>query len=250
MNVDIRSDIACPWCFIGKRRFEKALAQFEHRDQVTVTWHSYQLDPSLPEHYDGTELDYLSQRKGLPAERVRQMFDHVTQVAAAEGLDYDFGSIVVANSFAGHELLHLAKAHDAAEGGASGTADAVKEALLSAHFERGLDIGSRDVLVQIGKAAGLDAAEVGAALEAHEYADAVRADIAQARSLGIQGVPFFVLDNKYGISGAQSPELFAQALGTAWAESNPLVMVGAPSGDGADDGGTHLAGEACGPEGC
>ena len=255
MNVDIWSDIACPWCFIGKRRFEKALAAFPHRDQVTVTWHSYQLDPSLPEHYDGTELDYLSQRKGLPAERVQQMFDHVTQVAAAEGLDYDFGRVVVANSFAGHELIHLARAHDAAAGqGAGSTAGAVKEALLSAHFERGLDIGSREVLVQIGAAAGLDAAETEAALDSHQYADAVRADIAQARALGIQGVPFFVLEDKYGISGAQSPELFGQALETAWAESHPLVMVGAvgrgAGKDTADDGGPGLDGQACGPEGC
>ncbi|WP_077489398.1 DsbA family oxidoreductase [Sinomonas mesophila] len=252
MNVDIWSDIACPWCFIGKRRFEKALAGFPHKDQVTVTWHSYQLDPSLPEHFDGTELDYLSQRKGLPAEQVRQMFDHVTLVAAAEGLDYDFGRIVVANSSAGHELIHVAKARSLE------AADAVKEALLSAHFEHGEDIGSRGLLVRIGTEAGLDAEEVTAALESGRYRDAVRADIAQARAYGIQGVPFFVFEGKYGISGAQSPELFAQTLETAWAEANPLVMVGAAGIDAAGidaahgrahDGGSGL-GQACGPEGC
>jgi predicted DsbA family dithiol-disulfide isomerase len=245
MNVDIWSDIACPWCFIGKRRFEKALSGFPHRDQVTVTWHSYQLDPSLPEHYDGTELEYLSERKGMPADRVAQMFAQVTQVAAEEGLHYDFGSIVVANSQSGHELLHLARTKDAE--GARGTADAVKEALLSAHFEHGEDIGSREVLVRIGTAAGLDAGEITAALDAGTYRDSVAADIRQAQAIGIQGVPFFVLDSKYGVSGAQPPELFAQALETAWREANPLVMV-SPAASGTD--GEGLDGAACGPDGC
>ncbi|WP_422935320.1 DsbA family oxidoreductase [Sinomonas sp. P47F7] len=244
MNVDIWSDIACPWCFIGKRRFEKALAEFPHKDQVTVTWHSFQLDPSLPEHYDGTELEYLSQRKGLQPARVEQMFGHVAQVAAREGLAYDFGKVVVANSFAGHELIHLAKAVDAAGAGTGAgpknTADGVKEALLSAHFEKGQDIGSREVLVEVGVAAGLAEADITEALDAGTYRDAVHADIREAQSLGIQGVPFFVLDNKYGVSGAQPTELFAQALDTAWRESNPLVMVGSE----------ELNGEACGPEGC
>lgn len=235
MNVDIWSDIACPWCFIGKRRFEKALAQFPHKDQVTVTWHSFQLDPTLPEHYDGTELEYLSQRKGMPEARVAEMFEHVAEVAAGEGLAYDFGNVVVANSFPGHELLHLAK-----ERGQDGAADAVKEALLSAHFEQGKDIGSREVLVEVGTAAGLSEAEINAALDAGTYRDSVRADVREAQTLGIQGVPFFVFDRKYGVSGAQPSELFAQALDTAWRESNPLVMV-------AD---ADLTGEACSPEGC
>jgi predicted DsbA family dithiol-disulfide isomerase len=241
MNVDIWSDIACPWCFIGKRRFEKALAGFPFKDQVTVTWHSYQLDPTLPEHYDGTELAYLSERKGMPAARVAQTFEHVTQVAAGEGLAYDFERVVVANSFPGHELLHLAKS----KGGAM--ADAVKEALLSAHFEHGEDIGSRDVLVRIGTEAGLDAGEITEALDAGTYRDAVRADITQAQAIGIQGVPFFVLGNKYGVSGAQPAELFTQALETAWREANPLVMVGQAGSEAGADG---LDGEVCGPDGC
>ena len=255
VNVDIWSDIACPWCFIGKRRFEKALAEFPHKDDVTVTWHSFQLDPSLPEHYDGTELEYLSQRKGMPADRVAQMFEQVTQVAAGEGLAYDFSTIVVANSFSAHELLHLAKAR-----GTEGAADAVKEALLSAHFEQGKDIGSREVLVEVGAAAGLAEADIAAALDAGTYRDAVHADIREAQMLGIQGVPFFVFDRKYGVSGAQPSELFAQALDTAWRESNPLVMVNA-SADAGEDRGTAgpgtggvaddgLNGEVCGPDGC
>lgn len=244
MNIDIWSDIACPWCFIGKRRFEKALASFPHRDEVTVTWHSYQLDPTLPEHYDGTELDYLASRKGMPPHRVRQMFEHVASVAATEGLDYDFDGLVVANSFPGHELLHLAKEH--------GVADAVKEALLSAHFEHGEDIGNREVLVRLGVAAGLGADEITEALDSHRYRDAVNADIRQARSLGIQGVPFFVLDNTYGVSGAQPTELFAQALDRAWRDANPLVMVQPRAGGDHGAARDHASSgdAACGPDGC
>jgi predicted DsbA family dithiol-disulfide isomerase len=232
MNVDIWSDIACPWCYIGKRRFEKALTAFPERAQVTVTWHSYQLDPGLPEHYDGTELDYLAARKGMPRERVRDMFAQVSGVAAGEGLEYDFDSLVVANSLRAHELLHLAKEH--------GVADAVKEALLSAHFEHGEDIGSADLLERVGVEAGLEATEVRDALSSGRYAAAVQADIQHARALGIQGVPFFVIDNRYGVSGAQPTELFSQALAQAWAEKHPLAMVPAAAEDDL----------VCGPDGC
>ncbi|EWT01069.1 DSBA oxidoreductase [Intrasporangium oryzae NRRL B-24470] len=237
MEIDIWSDIACPWCFIGKRRFEAALADFPHRDAVTVTWHSFQLDPTLPEHYDGTELDYLATRKGLAPEQVRQMFDHVREVAAPEGLDYDFDTLVVANSFAGHELLHLATAN--------GVGAIVKEALLSAHFEHGEDIGAREVLLRIGTEAGLDADTISTALDEGTYRDAVRADIDEAHRLGIRGVPFFVIDRKYGISGAQPTELFGEALDQAWRESHPLVMLQPTPGTAPAE-----ADLACGPDGC
>lgn len=162
------------------------------------------------------------------------MFDQVTAIAADEGLAYDFSSVVVANSFAGHELLHLAKAR--------GVGDRVKEALLSAHFEHGEDIGDREVLVRIGVEAGLDADEVALDLASHTWRDSVVADITAASSLGIRGVPFFVLDEKYGISGAQPTELFTQALEQAWSESRPLVMVSPTTGESTD--------AACGPDGC
>jgi predicted DsbA family dithiol-disulfide isomerase len=210
MKVEIWSDIACPWCYIGKRRFEKALAAFPHRDEVEVQWRSYQLDPTLPDHHDGTELDYLVERKGMSRTQVSQMFEQVTQIAADEGLRYDFASVVVANSFAGHELLHLATSR--------GAGDEVKEALLSAHFEHGEDIGSLDLLERVGVEAGLEAGEVREALSSGTYAAAVQADIRQARALGIQGVPFFVIDGRYGVSGAQDPDVFAGALTQAAAE--------------------------------
>ena len=234
MKVEIWSDIACPWCYIGKRRFEAALAAFPHRDEVEVQWRSYQLDPTLPDHHDGTELDYLVDRKGLSRDQVVRMFEQVTAIAADEGLTYDFASVVVANSFAGHELLHLARAR--------GAGDRVKEALLSAHFEHGEDIGDREVLVRIGVEAGLDADEIARDLASHTWRDSVVADITAASSLGIRGVPFFVLDEKYGISGAQPTELFTQALEQAWSESRPLVMVSPTTGASTD--------AACGPDGC
>ncbi|GEK78955.1 DsbA family oxidoreductase [Agrococcus baldri] len=209
MQIDIWSDVACPWCFIGKRRFEKALGAWEHRDEVTVTWHSYQLDPSLPEHYEGTEVEYLASRKGMPVEQVRQMFEHVSTQAAGEGLRYDFDRLVVANSLRAHQLLHLAKASEAQ---APGAADAVKDALLSAHFERGGDIGDVDTLVAIGTEAGLEPREIRDALADERYLPAVRADIAQAQEIGVNGVPFFVFDMRLGLSGAQPAEVFTQAL--------------------------------------
>ncbi len=235
MKIEIWSDVACPWCYIGKRRFETALAAFPHKDAVQVQWRSYQLDPTLPAHYDGTELEYLSERKGVDPEQVAGMFAHVAEQAAGEGLAYRFDDVVVANSFPAHQLLHLAAAH--------GKSDDVKEALLSAHFEHGEDIGSRDVLVRLGTAVGLDAQEIIEALDTEKYAEEVRHDFAEARALGVTGVPFFVIDRTYGISGAQPAELFSRALEQAWAAANPLTMVGAEGSAGGD-------GDACGPDGC
>ena len=240
LAVDIWSDIACPWCFIGKRRFEKALDTLPFKDQVDVVWHSYQLDPSLPEHYDGTEAEYLSQMKGMPAGQVAQMLAHVAEQAAGEGLDYDFDALRPANSFTAHRLLHLAKEH--------GKAGELKEALLSAHFEKGLDTNAHQVLRSLGEEAGLPAADVVRVLESDDYADGVKADFAQARALGVTGVPFFVLDMKYGVSGAQPSELFAQALTQAWDEKQGAGLTLVNANDGGASAGAD--GEVCGPEGC
>lgn len=229
MKVDIWSDIACPWCFIGKRRFESALAEFAHRDEVEIHWHSYQLDPSLPEHYDGGEVDYLVASKGMARDQVQQMIGYVSEQAEGEGLHYDFAALKVANSLPGHRLLHLAaQQHVATE---------VKEALLSAHFEKGQDIGDPDVLVAIGAEHGLPEAAVRAAMNDPQIGDAIEADFAQARAYGIAGVPFFVLDEKFGVSGAQPAEIFGQALEQAWRDAHPLVM-------------SEAVGPSCGPDGC
>ena len=239
MKIEIWSDIACPWCYIGKRRFEDALDGFAHRDDVDVQWRSFQLDPSLPDHFDGTETEYLSQMKGMPAAQVRQMFDHVTEQAAGVGLNYDFDSIVVANSFTAHRFLHFAKTR--------GLMSEAKEMLLSGHFEQGRDIGDVDYLAEVGSEIGLDPGEVHRVLATDEFSDEVRADISEARSLGANGVPFFVIDRKYGISGAQPAEVFSQALETAWDEGQKLtVLAGTPQSAGKD----FADGAACGPDGC
>ena len=206
MQIDIWSDIACPWCYIGKRRLETALTDHPQRDDIQVTWHSYQLDPSLPEHYEGTEADYLASRKGMPVEQVREMFGHVAEQAAGEGLAYDFDRLVVANSARAHELLHLAKER--------GLGDEVKEALLSGHFEHGLDSGDVDALARVGADAGLDEGEVRAALADGRYKAAVASDIDMARQIGVTGVPFVVVDMKYAVSGAQPPEVFREVVGS------------------------------------
>ena len=233
MKIEIWSDIACPWCFIGKRRFETALEGFEHKDQIDVEWRSYQLDPTLPDHYDGTETEYLSRIKGMPQDQVKQMFGHVTAQAAGEGLDYDFDKVVVANSFTAHRFLHLAKEH--------GLMDQAKDALLSGHFEQGKDIGDTEYLVSTGVVLGMPEEEIRETLAGDRFAAEVRADIAEARALGVNGVPFFVLDRKYGISGAQPAEAFAQAIRQAWNERSPLTVL--PQSASAD-------GAVCGPDGC
>ncbi|MFJ2619891.1 DsbA family protein [Glutamicibacter sp. NPDC087344] len=204
LRVDIFSDIACPWCFIGKRRFESGLDASGLAQEVDVYWHAYQLDPTLPEHYEGSELDYLSQAKGMDPAQVQSMLQHVTAQAAEEGLSYDFANLVVANSFTALRVLEHAKQH--------GRGNQMKEALLSAHFEKGLDTGNVATLLQLAAEVGLDSQELGAALQAGRYTDEVNADINQARQIGVTGVPFFVLDGKYGISGAQPAEVFANAL--------------------------------------
>ncbi|MBD7996333.1 DsbA family oxidoreductase [Arthrobacter sp. Sa2CUA1] len=237
MLVEIWSDIGCPWCFIGKRRFETALSRFEHAAEVEVRWRSYQLDPSVPEHFDGSEVDYLSKVKGMDPAQVAGMLEHVSSQAAGEGLNYRFDELVVANSFTAHRLIHLVR-----DSGGEKAAAAVKEALLSAHFEKGLDIASHDVLAEIGAQAGLDPETVRSTLAGTGYTEAVEQDVAEARALGVSGVPFFVLDRRYGISGAQPAELFEQALAQAWeAGHQPLQpAAAAASADGA----------ACSADGC
>lgn len=216
VRVDIFSDIACPWCFIGKRRFENGVQQFAlennaSADDIEVFWHSFQLDPTLPEQFAGTEVEYLAQAKGMDPAQVSQMIEHVAAQAAEEGLEYDFANLKVANSFTALRALEHAKR--------AGLGSQMKEALLSAHFEKGLNTGEIETLVQIGVGVGLEAHELRATLETDTYTYEVNADTEQARQLGISGVPFFVLDGKYGISGAQPAEVFANALAQVRTES-------------------------------
>lgn len=241
MKVDIWSDIACPWCYIGLTRFERALKAFPNSDGVEVTLHSFQLDPSLPESYDGTETQYLAQRKGMPEASVRQMFGHVTEAAATEGLTMDFDTLQVANSRKAHRLLHAAAAVSPA------IAWELKKALLKAHFTDAESISDADVLVRLASTAGLDADIARAAIDSDELDAAVAEDISSAQRLGISGVPFFVLHDKYGISGAQPFEVFSQALAQVWGEAHPAPKFETLTIPGLK---RDAAGPACGPEGC
>ena len=202
IEIEIWSDVACPWCYIGKRRFLSALDEFEGRDRVNVTWRSYQLSPDTPVGERRTELDALVESKGLSVEQVRQMFGHVAQTAADEGLRLDFDTVVAANTFDAHRLIHLA----------GDKRDAVVEALFRAHFGEGAVIDDREVLVDIAARAGLDADTVRAELDADAGADAVRADLDTARALQVSGVPFFVANRRVAVSGAQPKDVFLQLL--------------------------------------
>lgn len=229
MKIDIWSDIVCPFCYIGKRRLEAALADFAHRDQVEIQWRSFEL---MPDHQPAPGRDVyasLAEKKGISPGQSRQMHDQMAASAAQVGLAYNFERAVPANTFLGHQLLHLASRHDAN--------DAAKERLFRAYYTEGRDLNDLETLVQLAAEVGLDATETRAALAAGTYAEAVRADEDQAQRIGVRGVPFFVFEDKYAVSGAQPAELFAQVLDTVWREANPLVTVGAE-------------GPACGPEGC
>ena len=227
MKVEIWSDVVCPFCYIGKRKFEGALAQFKHRDAVEVVWHSFQLSPETPRDQTGNIHDLLATKFGS-RERARAMNDHVINEAAAVGLHYDFDRAQLTNTFDAHRFSHLAAAH--------GLQDAAEEQLFAAYFTEGRHIGQPDTLREIATEIGLDPAAVTAMLAGDDYTADVNADIAEARELGITGVPFFVIDRQYGVSGAQPTETFLQVLQQAWAASHPLTMLGTPpAANAADD---------------
>ncbi len=208
MKVEIWSDVVCPWCYIGKRHFEQALARFEHRDEVEVVWRSYELDPTAPPVREGTTADYLSAKYGWSKEQVDQAHERVEGIAAQSGLEYHLDSTRGGNSFDAHRLLHLAAEY--------GKQDELKEALLRAYFTDNEAVGDPVALTKVALATGLDEAEVTETLASDRFADAVRDDEQRARLLGISGVPFFAIDEAYGVSGAQPAEHILGALEHAW----------------------------------
>ena len=226
MQVEVWSDVVCPWCYIGKRRLETALEKFPHRDQVEVVWRSFQLDPSVPEGEVHPTLPALAAKYGTSVEQMRANMAQVEQVAAGEGLEYHLADAVSGNTLLAHELLHLAAEH--------GKRNELKERLLHAYFVEGRPVFDVDSLVPFAVEVGLDEAEVREALTDRRYLAAVREDGATAQSLGATGVPFFVVDRKYGAAGAQPAELLLQILERAWADAHPLVTV--PAAEGCDDG--------------
>jgi predicted DsbA family dithiol-disulfide isomerase len=226
MRIDIWSDVVCPWCYIGKRRLEAALDGFQ--GEVDVHWHAFELDPSAPTSAPGSYEERLAAKYGRSLADAAEMTASMTATAAADGLDFRFDTAKPGNTFDAHRLLHLA--------GERGVQDAVKERLFRATFSEGEAISDPATLVRLGVEAGLDADEARQVLADGTYGDEVRADEAQAAQLRISGVPFFVVDQRYGVSGAQPAEVLRQVLDRAWNESAPLQVAG---------GGPGCEGDAC-----
>lgn len=220
MKVEIWSDVMCPFCYIGKRNFETALEQFADKSHIEVLWKSYQLDPSLPDVVNESYEDYLVKVKGMGADQVKGMLDNVTQSAKQVGLEYNFDIALMVNSLSAHKLIQFAKTKD--------LGDQAEERLFLAFFTEGKNIADLATLTELGKEIGLDEAEVKAAFTDEKYAALVKQDIEEARQIGVQGVPFFVMDRKYAVSGAQPAEAFLENLEKAfaeWRELNPVTKL-------------------------
>lgn len=228
MDVEIWSDIACPWCYIGKRRFEAALAGFEHRDQVRVIWRSFELDPSAPREREGDRAARLAEKYGMSLEQARDAERQLTELAAEEGLDFRFDVARSGRTFDAHRVIHLAAEHD--------LQDAMKERLLRGYFTEGELIGDHETLTRLADQVGLPEDEVRATLAGDRFADEVRGDELTAQRFGISAVPTFVVDRALGASGAHPPEELLGLLREGWAKRTPLSVV--------------TGGEACGPDGC
>ena len=208
MKVEVWSDIVCPWCYIGRRRFQSALSRFGQAERVAVIWRSFELDPQAERQFDGSLDEMLASKYGVGRERARQMNEQVTQLAGAEGLDYRLDVARPGNTFDAHRLLHFA--------GSVGLRCELEERFLRGYFTEGKSIGDHEVLTELAVAVGLERERVEEVVAGDEFSAQVRADEERARVLGVDGVPFFFLDGRYGISGAQPTELFLEALTRAW----------------------------------
>lgn len=232
VKVEIWSDVVCPWCYIGKRNLEAALDGFEHADEVEVLWRAFELDPGAPPSRDGAYVERLAKKYRTSVDQAQGMVDRMTESAAAVGLDFRFDIARPGNTFDAHRLIHLADS--------KGLQDAMKERLLRATFTEGEPISDHETLVRLAVEVGLDGDEVAEALASGSFADEVRAEEAEATQLEITGVPFFVVDRTYAISGAHPPEALRRVLAKAWAESHKpaFVMAGDDAAPGCD-------GDAC-----
>ena len=220
MKVKIWSDVRCPFCYIGKRKFEMALEKFQHKNDVEVEWQSFELDPTLVTQPDVNATVHLSEIKGISKERANEMQQYVTQVAKEVGLHFNFDKTIVANSFNAHRLIQFAKS--------KGFGNEAEEALFKAHFIEGKNIDNKEVLLHIAINIGVDENETTKMLTSDAFAKEVKQDEMQAQDFGISGVPFFVLNDKYAVSGAQSPETFLKAMEQTWKEfeevKKPVVI--------------------------
>ena len=232
MKVEIWSDVMCPFCYIGKRKFEKALEQFPQKDHIEIEWKSFQLNPDMKAEPGKSINEYLSEVKGWTPEYAEEVNNHVTKIASEVGLEYNMDKAVVANSFDAHRFVQYAKT--------KGKGDDAEEQLFKAYFTDGKNTADHETLIALGLEIGLDPEEVKAVLESAQFTEQVKRDVYEAQQVGARGVPFFVLDRKYAVSGAQQPETFLGALEKSfgeWAEANPIPLT------------TYAEGATCTPDG-
>lgn len=216
MKIEIWSDVVCPFCYIGKRNLELALAQFPQRNQLEITWKSFVLDPHLPETAEDSYADYLVKRKGLALEQVNGMIAGIIHTAKNVGLHFDFDRSVLVNSHKAHQLIQFAKTKTLGQ--------QAEEVLFEAFFVNGQDTAHNETLLQLGEKIGLDKTELRLVLENKSFSEAIEKDIDEARKIGVNGVPFFLINQKYAISGAQPPEVFLSTITKAfeeWQRENP-----------------------------
>lgn len=215
MKVEIWSDIVCPFCYIGKRKFENALHSFDQKDKVEIVWRSFQLDADLKQIKGQSVDEYLGIRKGTSTEKGKEMNAYMAGVAKEVGLEYNFDIAIINNTMNAHRLSHLAAKH--------GIQNTMEEALFDAYYTKGKDIGDVQTLTEIGVSAGLNKADIDTMFASDEYTEAVRMDQVEAAQIGVQGVPFFVFNNKYAVSGAQPTDVFKEMLAKAWEDEKPDI---------------------------
>lgn len=234
LKIQIWSDIMCPYCYIGKRRIEGAIAKFGHQDAIEIEWKSFQLDSSFKASADDNIYDHLAEKYRKDRDWAVEMVDNMTQNAKNSGLDFQLGKAILANSYKAHRLLHLAKKHN--------VGDELKELLFKAYMTEGKNVDDTDTLIALGVAVGMEKGLVGGVLNSDAYGQEVKNDIAMAQQIGVQGVPFFVFDNKYAVSGAQHEETFVKTLEKVWEEGSfgpQLTVLNANEGDSCGIDGCH-----------
>jgi predicted DsbA family dithiol-disulfide isomerase len=227
MKVEIWSDVVCPWCFVGKRNFEAALAQFAHADKLEITWRSYELDPHAPAVREGTYAERIARKYGIEVGAARAAMARIINAGAEAGIEFKFETMQPGNTYNAHRLLHFAARH--------GLQNELKEALFVANFLESKPIGTHAVLEEAAVSVGLDRDEVREVIASEQFGDEVRVDERVAQSIGITGVPFFLVDDAYGIPGAQDPQVYLNILDRAWAESHRGIEIVTAEGDACDD---------------
>lgn len=229
MKIEIWSDVMCPFCYIGKRHFEEALSKFSDKEHIDIEWKSFQLDPTMPDVVEESQEDYLVKRKGMSRDQIQGMLQNVTAMGKEAGLDFNFDQSIMVNSQKAHQLIQFAKS--------KGLGNEIEERLFQAYFTEGKNVADETTLTELGKEIGLDENELQVAFNDDKYLYQMKQDIQEAQNIGVRGVPFFVFDRKYGVSGAQPTEAFLETLNKSfgeWREKNPKTILDISQGQSCD----------------